>query len=382
MNLESLFYSKIFSKYLFTFLVVFLASGATSGADSVEFRVFGASKSQMLNFARNTEIAIDHVEVELGGTYGFELYAEPSIVRDLKKAGLGFFEVPKVSEKLAQDYPTSREVNQKLYELQKTFPELLTIIEIGKSVQGKPLLFVRVTAQPNANLPKFKYIANMHGDEIVGRELMVRFIEDLAQNFGKDSRVNRLLNSADIYIMPSMNPDGADAQMRGNANRKDLNRDFPDFRTSDNQNSMSGRQPETQAVMAFQAKHRFKLSANFHGGTAVVNYPWDAGSVAHPHENFFIKISRNYANLVPYIKNSVDCGPGRVIPKCSQGIVRGFDWYPVFKGMQDWSYNWHNDYQITLEVSFDKWPEYSEIPGFYSANRPALIRYIEEMFEF
>ena len=37
------------------------------------------------------------------------------------------------------------------------------------------------------------------------------------------------------------------------------------------------------------------------------------------------------------------------------GVVNGYDWYEVNGGMQDWSYYWHNDLQVTIELSDMKW---------------------------
>ena len=83
-----------------------------------------------------------------------------------------------------------------------------------------------------------KYVANMHGNEAVGRELMLAFIEYLVTSYKSNSDPDavKLVETTDIHIMPSMNPDGFEKANEGscygttgrwNANGKDLNRNFP-----------------------------------------------------------------------------------------------------------------------------------------------------------
>jgi hypothetical protein len=43
--------------------------------------------------------------------------------------------------------------------------------------------------------------------------------------------------------------------------------------------------------------------------------------------------------------------------------------------MQDWSYAFYNDLQVTVELSNRKWPRYSQIPGFYQDNKEAMLVY-------
>ena len=88
----------------------------------------------------------------------------------------------------------------------------------------------------------------MHGDETVGRELSLYLIEWLVTTYENDIRSTNLINNTDIFIMPSMNPDGFELGQRNNANDVDLNRDFPD-QFDDPNNTVNGREPETRAVM-------------------------------------------------------------------------------------------------------------------------------------
>ena len=112
----------------------------------------------------------------------------------------------------------------------------------------------------------FKYVGNMHGDETVGRQMLIYLAHYLLQNYGRKPRITRLVDNTEIFLVPTMNPDGFSKSAEGcgtrlfsfgesgrnNANGVDLNRDFPrqfDERQDVDQNSLErGRQPETMYV--------------------------------------------------------------------------------------------------------------------------------------
>lgn len=313
------------------------------------------------------ELTIDHVRQD-----GFEVYGPKGLKNFLEINKINFKNLEQVSLSLAANYPSYQEIESELKNFQKTYPQILKLYSIGKSVKGKNLYVVKISKNVNVDdsRPEFKYVANMHGDEIVGREMMVALIKFLAENYGRDSRVTNLINNVQIHIMPSMNPDGAEKRTRANANGVDLNRDFPDFSTSDNQNTTKTRQVETVAVMNWQKSHRFVLSANFHGGAEVVNYPWDTIPDKFPQEELVKELSLNYAHEASYIGTST---------AFENGITNGYAWYEVNGGMQDWSIYYHRDFQVTVELSDTKWPDYSQIDYYFEQNKWAMIGLMESI---
>ena len=207
------------------------------------------SNATYLNLLKSRpELTIDHVH-----PLGFEVYGPKGLKEFLERNQIDYVTLDDEKADTTAGYPTFSQIEAELKDLASRYPDICDLQSIGKSVRGKDLWVMKIASLPretNDTRPEFKYIANMHGNEIVGRELMLRLIKDLLFNYGKDSRITSLIETTQIYIMVSMNPDGAELGRRGNANSIDLNRSFPDFSTRDNVNNEAGRAPETQAVMA------------------------------------------------------------------------------------------------------------------------------------
>jgi predicted deacylase len=351
----------------FTIQATLLLTTSAVSANIVE-ESFYVQKTDQKTFEllkSRPELTIDHVD-----NNGFELYGPKGLEKFLVKNNIPHTLMEAASQKTLGTYPSPEEIEKELKSITTQFPEISKMFSIGKSAKNRNLWVVKLSANAKVDddRPEFKYIANMHGDEIVGRELMVKFIKDLLTGYGKDPEITNLLDRVQIYIMPSMNPDGAAASRRGNGNNVDLNRDFPDFSTRDNKDTVEGRQPETQAVMNWQKQRHFVLSANFHGGAEVVNYPWDTQAAKFPNEEYVKELSLEYSSLAPYIGAST---------AFDNGITNGYTWYEVDGGMQDWSIYYRKDLQITIELSNDKWPSYSKVDYYYNQNKPALMKFIE-----
>lgn len=107
-------------------------------------------------------------------------------------------------------YHDYSEMTDLLRNIHSRYPDNSALYDIGKSLGGKSLWAMALSAYaPNQHVllrPEVKYIGNMHGNEVVGLEILLYLIEYLLTS--TDPQVVRLMRETRIWIMPSMNPDG------------------------------------------------------------------------------------------------------------------------------------------------------------------------------
>ncbi|XP_074280319.1 carboxypeptidase SOL1 isoform X2 [Silene latifolia] len=220
--------------------------------------------------------------------------------------------------------------------------------------------------------PAFKFIGNVHGDEPVGRELLILLANWLCDNYVKDPLAKFIVENVHLHILPSMNPDGFALRKRGNAKNVDLNRDFPDQFFSNN-NVEDGRQPETKAIMRWLRRIQFTASASLHGGALVANYPWD-GTQSKRRDYYACPDDETFRYLAGvYSHSHYNMSLSKEFP---EGITNGAAWYPIYGGMQDWNYIHAGCLELTLEISDNKWPNASELPTIWEYNRMSMLNLV------
>ena len=292
-------------------------------------------------------------------------------------------------------YPTYTEYVAKMNYYATTYPNLCSLQSIGTTVSGRQLLVLKITDNVSVNEgePEFFYTSSMHGDELVGFPLMMRLIDYLLTNYGTNTEVTNLVNSTEIYINPSANPDGSyrlgdtnviSSPRRANDNNVDLNRNYPDNAISGGGLHTDGfaYQPETLAFMNFAKTKNFVLSANFHGGTELVNYPYDNAYVSqyiHADGDYFEYISVEYAT---HAQNNSPAGymtdddDSNVYP--SPGVTHGAEWYRVYGGRQDYMNYYLGVKEVTIELSDVKWVSGANLPAHWNYNRQAFLDYMKQ----
>lgn len=278
-------------------------------------------------------------------------------------------------------YPTYDVYVEMMNHYASTYPDICKLINIGTTVNGRSLLALKISDNVNIeeNEPEFFYTSTMHGDETTGFALMLRLIDSLATNYGSITEITDLINNIELYINPNANPDGTYGSdnntilypSRYNANGIDLNRNFPCPSQGDHPDNKDW-QPETIAMMEFAKNNRITVSANFHGGAELANYPWDNNYRRHADDDWFIRVSRNYATSCQ--ENS----PSGYFTQENNGITHGADWYVTHGSRQDYYTYFENSREITFEISDIKTVSASSLPDYWNYNKEALFQFMRE----
>ncbi len=281
-------------------------------------------------------------------------------------------------------YITYDEIGPLLAGYESTYPDLCRSGTLGQSVGGRELWTIKITEHPDqpADKPVVKFVSSLHGDEPVGMQLCLYFAEDLLSGYESNAYIRDLLARTVIWLVPMANPDGYVNYTRVNANGWDLNRSFPiysiDYLETWYDTGVlgdEGYQPEVALLMQWHAAVPGALSANFHGGALVANYPYDndpgipSGVEApSPDDDVFRYVSLQYSSNNTPMYNS---------PEFPQGIVNGSRWYSITGGMMDWNYRCLGCPEVTFEVSNIKRPNASSLPQLWLDNRDAMFAYVE-----
>jgi carboxypeptidase D len=316
------------------------------------------------------------------------VYADATDLSLLRALGYSYTVAPPEPKALGV-YHSYATLTSELQAYAAAHPNIARLRSVGKSVQGRDLWVLRITDNPDTeeDEPEFKYVSTIHGNEPVGTELLLYLIDLLLNSYGQDTRITNLVNNTDISIMPLLNPDGLENNTRFNANGYDLNRSFPAYPADFTGNvfdgesiNMMGYPIEVREVMQWSLDSSFTLSANFHGGAILVNYPYDDNGTASgipapsPDDALFRNISLRYSshNLPMYNSPNDPQAP-------RDGITNGAAWYVVDGGMQDWNYRYMSDNEVTIELWEVKKPSASALPTLWDDNRESMLSYMESV---
>ncbi len=97
-----------------------------------------------------------------------------------------------------------------LYTMEKAHPDLINIIKIGTTYEGREIVLAKISKNVESadEKPAMLFTGSVHAREWIGHELALKFIEYVAENQDIDPQLVKSLDESTIYMVPCLNPDG------------------------------------------------------------------------------------------------------------------------------------------------------------------------------
>jgi carboxypeptidase T len=204
-------------------LAVTTASSATSATaaprtePSAQYDVYDARTLTQRNQIAGTGAAIDDVEHAV-----VTVTATPSEVRALRALGFGVKPVPVAApadDASTLDFPSRdaayhnyAEMVAEVNTVVARYPSIASKRVLGKTYQNRDIVAVKISDNVGTDEgePEVLYDANHHAREHLTVEMAVYLLHLFTDNYASDSRIRTIVNGREIWIVPSVNPDGAE----------------------------------------------------------------------------------------------------------------------------------------------------------------------------
>ncbi|MCB9793255.1 MAG: succinylglutamate desuccinylase/aspartoacylase family protein [Alphaproteobacteria bacterium] len=254
-------------------------------------------------------------------------------------------------------YHDSEAVVAELEALSEAWPERAELIDLGRSVEGRPLLALRVGT---AGAPAIRVIGGHHGDERPSVELALAIAEALLT---EAPGFEGLVDSREVWILPLLNPDGLEAGTRYNADGVDLNRNY-DFQWSAGSvgaGPAAFSEPETRAARRLALLAAPMASLSLHTGAENIGYVYNYT------EQDSVEEARLAALAEAYV---ADCG------RLGFEAVQGAEWYITHGDATDWAFGRAGTLDFTVELWREKTPDAAWLPELIEDHLPAVAAFL------
>ncbi len=173
-----------------------------------------------------------------------------------------------------------------------------TVESIGTTVQGRDIPMVHIPPVRAGAVTRVLLFCQQHGNEPSGKEAALSLLNRIAAG-----ESDTLISHLDLYVVPSVNPDGNESGKRSNASGADLNRDH-----------LLLTQPEVRALHAVFARVQPEVALDVHEYSAFRKEFRAAGYVQTAEAQFGAPSNLNVApaireyglqHLFPFLQNAL-----------------------------------------------------------------------------
>lgn len=252
-------------------------------------------------------------------------------------------DVDRYASTVAWVYHSVSEVYNLLNNYHSTYPAITKLDTLGFSWEGRPIVAIRITDNPNTNEgePAILVMGMHHAREWPSVEVPLFIIDTLLRGYGSDPLITNSINNLDIWVIPMVNPDGYNYSRTVYTMWRKNRRYFPSFGTygvdlNRNYASSSDGDPrgewctptsgtsnypsndtycgpdmfseyEIQAVKNLIDSIDFVAIITYHSYSGAVLYPWGYKSDTAPHNSYLAYLANLMASQMvtennnPYI---------------------------------------------------------------------------------
>jgi murein tripeptide amidase MpaA len=300
----------------------------------------------------------------------------------------------------AEQYHSAASLEEELRQLAQARPDIAELIEIGRSIEGRPILALRI-GDRRGGVPKVLFMGCHHAREWIAVEVPFLLAKELIER-ADEAPIAGWLTSGEIWVAPMVNPDGHEhsrAQERlWRKNRRrngdgsfgvDPNRNYGymwgilDVPTSSHVPSdetyvgpRAFSEPETQAVRDLIGCERFAGVITYHSYSQLILYPWGYTEKPIPdvqHREQMVGMAQEMQTLIQGVHGKI------YVPQPSSEL------YPTAGDTTDWTYGTYGIPSFTVELR----PRTFQEGGFilppdqilptWEENRPAAFRFVEQL---
>jgi carboxypeptidase T len=387
---------------IFTMIILILAVLPVNAANTIEsYDIYTYRVDNVSSREDRTAIAQTGADIiEVGDNY-ITIRATPQEASQIAKLGYPIEQLAQTDDFPPADsaYHNYAEMVAEIQQVTAAHPDIISTFSIGQSYEGREMWATKVSDNVliDEAEPEVLFIGQHHAREHITVEMTLFILHLLADSYGSDQQITDLVNSREVYIIYSTNPDGSEYDLATGSYRSwrknrqpnpgssyvgtDLNRNYgykwgccggsSGFPSSDTYRGPSAfSAPETQRIRDFingrvvNGIQQIKTAITFHSYAKLVLWPYGYTYTDVPSD-------------MTQDDHDVFAAMGRVMAQ-SNGYTaqQASDLYITDGSTDDWAYGTHKIFMYTFEMgSTTFYPPGSEIPALTSVNEDA-VRYI------
>ncbi len=254
------------------------------------------------------------------------------------------------------EYRDLAAIQARMRELAQLRPDLATVASVGSSLQGRPLLAMRIRGQGTRRAGML-INGGLHAREWISTMVSTCVADRLVQGYDQDPRIRAFVDATELWVVPVSNPDGyvhswtRDRYWRKNRRDDhgvDLNRNF-DLAwggpgSSDKPASQIYRgtaafsEPESAALRDLMAREQIDAHIDFHSYGQLLLHPWSHQRKRSPDH-------KRLSAVADAMAKAIAMQHGKRYRKMS-----GESLYPASGTFMDWAYGEHGVVSYVIEL--------------------------------